>query len=116
MSDSEQVDWELLRADSHARQGFYKALRDEAERAFRRGAALPVVPPNDELAFVDGFLIWNGRPVWWSGEGTTSAATSKLDRPGFVNTDMFTTPAPRPVQAQRHPGFLRWFRLRRRLA
>lgn len=55
----------------HARvravHAYYRSLGEQADRAMRGEALVPVVPPASELEFVDGWLIWKGRPVWWSG-------------------------------------------------
>lgn len=110
MNDIEAVDWHYLRADSLARQGFFKALQAESEEAYRQGTPFPVVPPNDELAFVDGFLLWKGRPVWYSGEGRGTAAAS-MERPGFVETTLLAGPGAAPP-ANARPSLRR--RLRRR--
>lgn len=111
MSDSEPVDWKLMRADSRARQGFFKALQAESEAAFRRGHELPVIPLNEELTFIDGFLVWKGRPVWYSGEGCGRVA-GMMDGPGFMQTPMFARPDPEPRPAPAPYGLRRWLRLR----
>lgn len=105
MSDVEATDWEFLRLDSLARQGFYKALQAEAEEAYRRGTAFPIVPPNDELTFVDGFLMWKGRPVWYSGEGRGARAAAHMGGPGFVETTLLA--GPREAPAHRRSGLRR---------
>jgi hypothetical protein len=109
------VDWQAFLAEMIAKQDFYRALGRQAELARRGEAGLPIVPPTEELAFVDGFLVWKGRPVWWSGEGGPALATSGVEGPGFVNTDAITRPVPLPAPS-RSPGFLSWLGLRRRLA
>ena len=110
MNDAEPVDWAFMAADLRARSGFYKALVAEGRAAFLRGAELPVMPPNDELTFVDGFLIWNGRPVWYSGEGRGTAAAG-MDGPGFVETTLLAGPRAAPPGNAR-PSLRRWLRLR----
>lgn len=51
-----------------AEQGFYSSLGEQARRAMRGQAPVPDVPLRTELEFVDGWLVWKGRPVWWSGQ------------------------------------------------
>jgi hypothetical protein len=48
-------------------QAFYRSLEEQVERARQGKAAIPDVPPRSELEFIDGWLVWKGRPVWWSG-------------------------------------------------
>lgn len=113
MSNPEPIDRELMLADMHARQGFYKALVAEGRELFRRGQPLPVMPPNDELTFVDGFLIWKGRPVWYSGEGRGTVAAN-MEGPGFVETAMLAGPRETPAPAG--SGLRRLVRVWRALA
>jgi hypothetical protein len=59
--------------------GFYGSLLDEHRRALHGKAPFPTVPEARELEFVDGWLLWKGEPVWWSGHrtgGTSPAARS----------------------------------------
>ncbi|HYR08313.1 MAG TPA: hypothetical protein VEQ60_11110 [Longimicrobium sp.] len=48
--------------------GFYGSLIEEHHRALRGEAPFPRVPEARELEFVNGWLTWNGHPVWWSGQ------------------------------------------------
>jgi hypothetical protein len=109
MTESERTEWELFLAASRARQAFYKALGVETQRAFDRGADLPEVPPSRELVYVDGFLVWKGRPVWWSGEGRSSAITANLEGPGLLNEGVLAHGTPLRDRTPERPS------LRRRL-
>lgn len=99
-------------AEFRARDDFLRALFELAERAKRGEALLPVVPPSDELTYVDGFLVWNGRPVWWSGESGSAAATTGLEGPGIVDRSLVSKPLPAPEPAHTRPSLRRWLRLR----
>lgn len=109
---AERIDWTAVLAETVAKQDFYRALGRQIERAGRGEVGLPQVPPVDELAFVDGFLVWNGRPVWWSGESSSAAVTERLHQPGFVEASITSPPVPvveRPHRAR--PHLRRWFGL-----
>lgn len=99
-------------AEFRARDDFLSSLFEQAERAKRGEALLPVVPPSDELTYVDGFLVWNGRPVWWSGESGSAAATAGLEGPGIVDRSLVSRPLPAPEPARTRPSLRRWLRLR----
>lgn len=99
-------------AEFRARDDFYKALFDQAERAKRGEALLPVVPPADELTYVDGFLVWNGRPVWWSGESSSAALTAGLNGPGLLDTSVVSRPLPEAKPHRNRPRLQRWLGLR----
>lgn len=111
MKHAEPFNGALMAADLRARSGFYKAIVEEARDAFRRGQELPVMPPNDELTFVDGFLVWKGRPVWYSGEGR-GAVAALMDGPGFVETGILAGAREVPHPSSGRPGLRRWLRLR----
>lgn len=64
-----------------AEVALYASLVEQQRRAIRDEAAPPEVPPAQELEFVDGWLVWKGRPVWWSG-----------DRPDFTVEDEANPP------------------------
>jgi hypothetical protein len=87
--------------ESRVRHAFYDALYDQAEQAKRGEALVPVVPPGDELTFVDGFLVWKGRPVWWSGESSNPALTEGLEGPGLVDPELVSKPLPAPKPRRR---------------
>jgi hypothetical protein len=55
---------------------FYASLASQAQRAMRGAAPIPDVPAHSEMDFIDGWLMWKGKPVWWSGERTMGAATA----------------------------------------
>lgn len=77
-----------------ARSAYYDFLFEQAKRV-RRGEALPFqVPPGDELEFVDGWLVWNGRPVWWSGHRPAGAPAA---------VDGGDVPGPPELEPLRHP-------------
>lgn len=65
------------RAFRLAKLAFLESLLEQQRRAIRGEIAAPEVPSlDDKLELVDGWLIWNGQPVWWSGQrghGTASA-------------------------------------------
>lgn len=67
------------RAFRLAEIAFLESLVDQQRRALRGEVAAPRVPaPGDKLVLVDGWLMWNGQPVWWSGyrpEGVVPAAS-----------------------------------------
>lgn len=109
MTESERREWESFLAASRARREFYKALGVESRRAFERGADLPEVPPREELVYVDGFLVWKGRPVWWSGESQSSAVTAELKGPGLLNENVLAHGTPLRDRSPERPS------LRRRL-
>lgn len=109
LSTAEKIDWNAVLAETVAKQDFYRALGSQCELAKRGEAVPPIVPPAVELAFVDGFLVWKGRPVWWAGASQSAAATSGMEEPGFVNADAITRPRPLPA---RRPGLLRRLGLR----
>jgi hypothetical protein len=112
---ADDIDWQAFLAEMVAKQDFYRALGKQIELAKRGEAVVPIVPPTEELSFVDGFLVWKGRPVWWSGEGGTAAATSGMDGPGFLNAETITHPVVRTGPIRRN-GFLNWFPQRWRWA
>lgn len=51
-----------------AKVAFLESLVEQQRRALRDDVAAPEVPPGRELELVDGWLMWKGKPVWWSGE------------------------------------------------
>jgi hypothetical protein len=55
-----------------AEQSFYDSLLEQARRAKDGETSAPEVPDDSELRFVDGWLVWRGRPVWWSGSRVSS--------------------------------------------
>jgi hypothetical protein len=60
---------------------YYESLATQAQRAMHGDAPVPAVPDRTELELVGGWLMWNGRPVWWSehrpqGESDTARAPS----------------------------------------
>jgi|GEM_PF-4803144 len=70
-----------------AETDFYNSLFDQAERAKRGEAPVPEVPARCKLEFVDGWLVWKGQPVWWSGyraqaePAVRAPAASALEQP-----------------------------------
>ena len=56
-----------------AKLGFLTSLLEQHRRAIHGRDRTPVVPNSSELEFVDGWLMWKGRPVWWAGDGETVA-------------------------------------------
>lgn len=54
--------------------GFYGSLLEEHRRALRGQAPYPRVPEASELDFVNGWLVWKGQPVWWSGHRAGDAS------------------------------------------
>lgn len=106
------IDWQAFLAEMVATQDFYRALGKQAELAKHGEASLPVVPPVEELTFVDGFLVWNGRPVWWSGESRSAAVTKGLEQPGFVDQSLVSRPVLVPERPRRRrPSLRRWLGL-----
>jgi hypothetical protein len=88
-----------------AEAALYASLVEQQRRAIRDEAAPPEVPPAQELAFVDGWLVWKGRKVWWSGYRSGSEVEHGAENP-----------APRaPVlprsAAEARPGWRQLFRL-----
>ena len=53
-----------ISADFRTVHAYYARLADQAERAIRGEVPAPVVPPLRELQVVDGWIVWNGHPVW----------------------------------------------------
>lgn len=64
-----------------AEVALYASLVEQQRRAIRDQAAPPEVPPAQELEFVDGWLVWKGRPVWWSGDRPDSTVENGTDHP-----------------------------------
>jgi hypothetical protein len=95
------VDWARMGVEFRAVSGFYRSLGEQARRAARGEALPPVVPPNDELAFVGEFLVWKGRPVWWTGEPADPALTQGLEAPGLVDPELVSRPLPAPKPRRR---------------
>lgn len=89
--------------ESSARISFYRALFEQAQRARYGQALMPITPPDDELTYVDGFLVWEGRPVWWSGETANPALTKGLEGPGIINPEVISRP-PEPEPRRRGIG------------
>ena len=119
MSSTEQ--WrtpELRRSylEMCAKQDFYRALYQQAERAKRGEAPLPAVPVHSELEFTDGFLMWNGRPVWWSGESKSPALTAGLKGPGIIDPDLVSQPLAAPAPSPQRGRLRRLLGLRLRWA
>lgn len=62
------------RAFQLAKFAYLESLLEQQRRAIRGEVAAPEIPTlDDELELVDGWLTWNGRPVWWSGESASDA-------------------------------------------
>jgi hypothetical protein len=78
-AQSSGKDWPAIEASLRARREFYESLYAQAEGAERGEVMPPTVPPNDELTDVDGFLIWKGRPVWWSGQSSALVSQRGAD-------------------------------------
>ncbi|HEX5869340.1 MAG TPA: hypothetical protein VFY65_02930 [Longimicrobium sp.] len=74
--------------------GFYGSLLEEYRLALRGKAPFPVVPETKELEFVGGWLMWNGEPVWWSGERDVQASAS----PSPVREDSAPSRPPAPAR------------------
>lgn len=70
---------------------FYASLASQAQRAMRGAAPIPDVPVRSELELVDGWLMWKGQPVWWSGQrpvhdapqvaATPASASARVEAP-----------------------------------
>jgi hypothetical protein len=56
-----------VKARLMARIGFYRSLVEQQRLAIHGKAATPELPDESDLEFVDGWLMWRGQPVWWSG-------------------------------------------------
>jgi hypothetical protein len=65
---------EKISADYLAIQAYYTRLAEQAEQAIRGSASVPVIPPRSELEVVDGWVVWNGRPVWSAHDNTLADA------------------------------------------
>lgn len=71
-----------FKARNEAEHAFYASVIARARDGIDHGAPPPVCPDPEELQFVDGWLVWKGEPVWWSGLSTdarpapSSASTS----------------------------------------
>jgi hypothetical protein len=62
------------RAFQLAKFAYLESLLEQQRRAIRGEVAAPDIPAlDDELELVDGWLLWNGRPVWWSGQRASDA-------------------------------------------
>jgi hypothetical protein len=77
--------------------GFYGSLLQEHRRALQGKAPFPSIPQTRELEFVDGWLLWNGQPVWWSGHraGRASPAARHRPAPGDAATGSAARERPR---------------------
>lgn len=53
-----------ISAEFCAMHAYYMCLADQAERATCGERPAPLVPPLEELQVVDGWVVWNGHPVW----------------------------------------------------
>jgi hypothetical protein len=111
-----KIDWEAVLAETIARQDFYRALGKQLELAQRGEAGVPMVPPTEELTFVDGFLVWKGRPVWWSGAPGSTAPKAELATPGLLNPDVLMASPPVRDRPRERAGLRRWFPFRWRWA
>jgi hypothetical protein len=56
-----------LKARNEAEHGFYSSIVVRCRRAIDEGRPFPAVPDPTELEFVDGWLVWKGQRIWWSG-------------------------------------------------
>ena len=64
-----------LRDRIEAECRFYESLDEQARQAMCGEGSIPEVPDRSELEFVNGWLVWKGQPVWWSGERTGGSAS-----------------------------------------
>lgn len=64
-----------VKARNDAEHGFYSSIIAQCRRGIDRGDPPPVVPDVEELEFVDGWLVWQGERVWWSGHALETAQT-----------------------------------------
>lgn len=60
-----------------AKIAYLESLVEQQRRALLGDVAAPEVPARgDKMELVDGWLMWKGQPVWWSGERTEGSATA----------------------------------------
>jgi hypothetical protein len=85
--------------------GLYGSLMEQHRRAIHGKASTPALPAESELEFVDGWLVWKGQRVWWSGYRSGSQAGNGADHPPTR-----TAALPRPA-AEARPGWRHLFRL-----
>jgi hypothetical protein len=90
-----------------AKIAFLESLLEQERRALRGEVAAPEVPDSSELELVDGWLMWKGRPVWWSGQRVTGDAASAADQPASAPAPL-ATPS---LAAQTRPKRRRLLRL-----
>jgi hypothetical protein len=64
---------------------YYASLARQAQRAMHGESPVPEVPKQWELEFVDGWLVWKGRPVWWSGQRASGASPAVTSEPADVS-------------------------------
>jgi hypothetical protein len=83
------------RARIHAERAYYRHLYDQAVRALHQRGAVPAVPQPSELDFVDGHLIWRGRPVWPSGDDGVWVESTRLVSALYANVR---------IASRAHPG------------
>lgn len=92
-----------LRDRIEAECRFYESLDEQARRAMSGEGPVPEVPERSELEFVDGWLVWKGRPVWWSGQRAGSAfpamTASAADTPGGAGAPVRQRPRLRRLLA-----------------
>jgi hypothetical protein len=85
-----------LKARNEAEQGFYASIIAQARDGIDHGAPPPVCPDPEELQFVDGWLIWNGEPVWWAGAGPPPVSATSFSPAGGTSTGSAPSTVARP--------------------
>lgn len=63
-----------ISAEFRAVHAYYMCLADQAERATRGERPAPLIPRLEELQVVDGWVVWNGHPVWSPTDGALTRA------------------------------------------
>lgn len=81
------------RAFRLAKVAYLESLVEQQRRAIRGEIAAPEIPARgDKMELVDGWLMWKGRPVWWSGERAGDAAPAVRAMPAEASAT-HTAPA-----------------------
>lgn len=94
-----------VKARLMAQIGFYRSLMEQQRLAIHGRAATPELPDAAELEFADGWLLWRGQPVWWSGHRPDAEPANGADHSTRI------APSPPRSAAEARPRRRHLFRL-----